>query len=384
MDQLPKWRFPRTQPAFQDWESVTVLEAIHKLYGLMNELVEEFNKADVEIQDAVKYMKTNLEASILELIRELNEKGELDEYILDAFNNLNKQLEEAVKTINASIETTNQNIANHEEKSKNYSNPNLLINSDFRNPINQRGNTSYTSASGVWTRFFSIDRWYIKYGCSLTVNDGSITVKNTTSNTAYFGYAFENILPEGNYTFTIKVKSLSGNAVAPDGETRLVTGENKVHKYISGDNSISLAVLSGCIIELEYIKLEQGSLATPFTPRPYAEELMMCQRFYQKSVAYEYFGNIMTMGSNAYRILSNYQEFRTAPTVKVESGTELLIYNRTDGVHVAENPIISEIIATANGMLKITAPYTDGTVLNPGIVGIIQISKPLEFDAEIY
>lgn len=51
MDKLPKWRFPRTQPAFHDWESATALEAIHMLYGVMNELVEEWNKFDSDLNE---------------------------------------------------------------------------------------------------------------------------------------------------------------------------------------------------------------------------------------------------------------------------------------------------------------------------------------------
>lgn len=34
------------------------------------------------------------------------------------------------------------------------SNPNLLINSDFRNPINQRGSTTLTTNNSDWKRFF--------------------------------------------------------------------------------------------------------------------------------------------------------------------------------------------------------------------------------------
>ena len=47
---------------------------------------------------------------------------------------------------------------------------NYLDNSDFTNLINQRGSTSYNSAG------YSIDRWAISSGSTLTVNNGSITV----------------------------------------------------------------------------------------------------------------------------------------------------------------------------------------------------------------
>jgi hypothetical protein len=39
-----------------------------------------------------------------------------------------------------------------------FTNPNLLINSDFRNPVNQRGKMSYGGVVGSWTKYYSIDR----------------------------------------------------------------------------------------------------------------------------------------------------------------------------------------------------------------------------------
>lgn len=48
---------------------------------------------------------------------------------------------------------------------------NLLVNSDFRNPVNQRGATEYTSG-------YSIDRWRTT---GMRINDGSITVNDIGS-----------------------------------------------------------------------------------------------------------------------------------------------------------------------------------------------------------
>ena len=39
---------------------------------------------------------------------------------------------------------------------------------------------------------------------------------------------------------------------------------------------------TGMTANVEWIKLEYGDKATPFTPRPYAEELMLCQRYYRR------------------------------------------------------------------------------------------------------
>lgn len=59
----------------------------------------------------------------------------------------------------------------------NISNPNLLINPDFK--INQRGQNSYSSTKDNYT----VDRWKL-YNSTLTVNsDKTITLKNITHGT---------------------------------------------------------------------------------------------------------------------------------------------------------------------------------------------------------
>ena len=51
---------------------------------------------------------------------------------------------------------------------------NLLDNSDFRNPVNQKGQTSYTEVG------YTIDRWYKENFSVLTVND-ACTIDNTAN-----------------------------------------------------------------------------------------------------------------------------------------------------------------------------------------------------------
>ena len=64
------------------------------------------------------------------------------------------------------------------------SNPNLLINWDFTNPVNQRGQTTYT-ASGTYS--YTIDRWRIRGQTRITVlgNNGGIKYGNNPSSTGY-------------------------------------------------------------------------------------------------------------------------------------------------------------------------------------------------------
>lgn len=60
---------------------------------------------------------------------------------------------------------------------------NLLDNADFRNPINQRGASSYTATGN--SNYYSIDRWYL-YGASrsLTIGTGYVTITPPSGATA--------------------------------------------------------------------------------------------------------------------------------------------------------------------------------------------------------
>ena len=164
-------------------------------------------------------------------------------------------------------------------------NNNLLINSDFRNPVNQRGKTSYTGTSSA--TLYTIDRWGIVNVPTVTIQEGDslkITNPSTATYTGRFKQVFENTLPSDFYTLSMKVKSNTGNVE--------ISNFGKIYEGFAGVYSRTSAVklaldelvfyLSpGCSIEIEWIKLEQGTNATPFTPRLYAEEMTICQRYYR-------------------------------------------------------------------------------------------------------
>jgi hypothetical protein len=60
-----------------------------------------------------------------------------------------------IRTSQGDLPVDYNSLANLPELNTMFSNPNLLINSDFRNPVNQRGATTYQEASD-WTSFDSI------------------------------------------------------------------------------------------------------------------------------------------------------------------------------------------------------------------------------------
>ena len=175
------------------------------------------------------------------------------------------------------------------------SNPNLLINPDFR--VNQRGQAEYTSG-------YTVDRWYSPGKCSAAPISGGVKLTSTvtaSSTTHAFWQDFEFPLPPGKYTLSLKASDVTGvwaariRTVTAAGDyvdsyytPRLQAGINSVTVDLSDSEYISAVSIgfnkgneAGNSLKLAWIKLENGSLATMFVAPDRAAELAKCQRFYQ-------------------------------------------------------------------------------------------------------
>lgn len=175
----------------------------------------------------------------------------------------------------------------------NYSNPNLLINPDFR--VNQRGQAEYTSG-------YTVDRWYSPGKCSAAPISGGVKLTSTvtaSSTTHAFWQDFEFPLPPGKYTLSLKAADVTGvwaariRTVTAAGDyvdsyytLALREGVNKVSVDLPDGEYISAVSIgfnkgteAGNSLKLAWAKLEGGSLATPFLPPDPATELLKCQRY---------------------------------------------------------------------------------------------------------
>lgn len=189
-----------------------------------------------------------------------------------------------------------------------FSNLNLLINGDFRNPVNQRGAISYNAQSAS---HYTLDRWKVSAKIKVIVNNGSVTFENTdTTNYMYISQPFEKTLPSDKYTFSCNVKNVNGVAWLYDYDTfKLSKGIN--YKTIEDEiGSFTFGLEPGSSIELEWCKLEQGSIATPFVPKSYGEEYAICQRYYQS-----YSNPWARRISNNFAKFYFKSEMRVAPTL---------------------------------------------------------------------
>lgn len=258
-------------------------------------------------------------------------------------------------------------------------NNNLLINSDFRNPVNQRGKTSYTGTGS--TILYTIDRWGVVNGPILTVQDDSLKIQ-VSSHDEYSGrlkQIFEKALPSDFYTLSVKVKSNTNN-VEINNFGKIQAGFTGVY---SRTTSLKLAlseieffIAPGGSIEIEWIKLEQGSIATPFVPRPYGEELALCRRYYKKYSHTYFIGIGMATSDGVILPLSQELMCGESPILRILSATT---FNPTSGLTSKFVNLTSDY-AVVNEHSQF-ASFKLGTA-SPGEIG--RIYGAFELDAEIY
>lgn len=177
----------------------------------------------------------------------------------------------------------------------NISNPNLLINPDFR--VNQRGLSEYSTIHK-----YTVDRWILgKAGNDTDVNNrvisnsaGGITLSFNSGNWIRIGQIFENPIVD-TVTITVNIESaVSGMQVlilANDNGAEVLISKtlldgNKT-TIVSTYTPTSLTRVSVDVrgafgdIKIKNVKMEYSSIATPFIPPDPATELVKCQRYYQ-------------------------------------------------------------------------------------------------------
>lgn len=211
------------------------------------------------------------------------------------------------------------------------SNPNLLINGDFQ--IWQRGTSFYPD-----TETYTADRWYAiddSYGSSINQSSSGMYINLSDTNLKLRQVTEISSSEGGAYTVQISING-SSYGVSFD-ETYIDMGaggkENFNVQTSAGTLSVetALVITSSNKIALElyftgmedftinWVKLEKGSIATPFTPKLYAEELVLCERYYQEISTYA----SILYGYNTSKplVMFSFPKMTTMPTCQFNSIT---------------------------------------------------------------
>ena len=210
------------------------------------------------------------------------------------------------------------------------SNPNLLINGDFR--VNQRGKTSYTHTGEQYGYTYFVDRWFAWGGNPFTFDVSTKTLTPNTSNTnnsllsqwiedvsGILGKTITySVSTNGTiYSKTLNIPTTLSNNVSL-GELPTSFGKLRVW-YNNNRLRFDIIDSSNQSIVLNYAKVEIGSVATSFSPRPYAEELAMCQRYYQNIETQIARASIYSAGGISFYVPLPVT-LRTVPTLVLASG----------------------------------------------------------------
>lgn len=253
-----------------------------------------------------------------------------------------------------------------------FSNPNLLLNSNFR--VDQRGRGTYTNNT---TRpMYTLDRW-MSINTKVVYNvDGTATITSlaTTDTSAWFKQILEHAI---NDTCT-----LSCNITAVTGSAYLYNHANG-KKIVKGLNTVTLSYLKEASIELkqgasitiEWIKLEKGSKATAYVAPNYANELQRCMMYY----------NVVNTSLNGYFTTQMYVgcetllNMRTKPTVKGVGSIWVYYYGGNTKYKFSD---LQSIMLTKYSEITLLMAPSGASQQNMTVV--FDEDSYIELDAEVY
>lgn len=252
---------------------------------------------------------------------------------------------------------------------------NLLDNSDFTNPVNQRGQTSYTTN---WK--YTIDRWIKAYCDSINLTDNGIVINNTNG-TGNGGLRQLLPLKPGAYTIATKVQgAVYARTFTLSSDLSVTHGANTAsavnyQTYAGKDNSgfiqINLQTFTGATVTIEWVALYEGAYTTetlpPYVPKGYGAEFTECQKYYVRiKCKNKPLGSGHAFTADAVRILV------PTPASMMTHKTPTITFETSDGVE--SNKAGTMLIATNGTLLTPTAVNSDGVARENGVILLCTVS----------
>lgn len=226
---------------------------------------------------------TNFHELNLDWVLEKLKKNETDiTTAQQAIDETNERIDQTNKNVS---NLSNQNLATLEVAEHGRAVHNYFDNSDFTNPVNQRGATTYNSAG------YCIDRWLLGSG-SASIGTSGIVLTGAT-----FGqrvalkagiYTFEFHLSTGTTLF-INIQYDGASSVTQIGGEANTTGAYiTAANYSTGIVMFQFVQSENVVHTATWAALYDGSYTTSgrpdYVPKGYATELVECQRYYYQII----------------------------------------------------------------------------------------------------
>ena len=259
-----------------------------------------------------------------------------------------------------------------------FSNPNLLINPNFK--INIRGKSTYTSG-------YSVDRWKVN---NVTLNASTLVLTNPNSVSGTFLQSLEH-KPTGTFTVTLNVASVTGTIkfAWQDGSTyktgvAISKGVNTYTFTASSLTWVGIEIAKGASVQLSYMKLEKGSVATEYVEPNGSEEYVKCL-WYNRVITglrHGYFSS-----NKIYLSIPECASMRTSKPTPADInlagwiyiGNSMITVNKADITAVTVDNY-KELVLTPTSALAQTLTSKNSN----NIAYVIDTSAQVRLDAEIY
>lgn len=237
-------------------------------------------------------------------------------------------------------------------------NPNLLDNWYFGNPINQRGQTSYTGGG------YAVDRWKIGDGVTAAVANGALNISYSTPGWNLVEPLDNMLVPGVTYTLSCIYKASvnpirlvvawgdsqffynEASPISDDWALAQITGPIPADATMSFNQVIVQSIGSSAgNFSLKAIKLELGSQQTLAHQEngvlvlneipDYGEQLRRCQRYYRAIPMYSSYPAAVDTNKNLLAALVLPVPMRVRPSfVKIGTGTNIAAVYFTDSTQV--------------------------------------------------
>lgn len=315
----------------------------------------------------------------------------------DTLISLFKNLRESLSTKH-NISIIDKKIESISKSLNNVSNPNLLINGDFK--IWQRG--EYFTYDGRNSNIYTCDRWAMGSLGQMEVIKDDNGVKLKVISLAEWHNFQQHILYDKNIagkcvTFSIFIHSGAENirnmliAISDKnrryssiiGSSNLTNGMNYVtvklpDKYDMIIPCIQLKEEVGAECVIKWAKLEVGTKPTPFVPRSEAEELADCQRYYESGLNTEVLYASKIVRDQYVCMVEMKQTKRVKGTISCKGydGSSYHDNSYNDGAYTIHR-CMTDITDSLGGFIVINSDEFD-------VYGNSNIGLLWSYDAEIY
>lgn len=178
---------------------------------------------------------------------------------------------------------------------------NLLDNSDFTNPVNQRGATSYTGAK------YGIDRWVSEGGAGVvSIEDGSVNMKSSNGSAAYITQFIEAGKIKSGKIYTVACQLTDGSVWLKSGTAGEDMGSTVI-KYMTYNGGeigairltydtnkslykVMFNTTSTSGMDVVWVALYEGEYTDDSFPKyqseGYSAKLLECQRYFYRYMKY--------------------------------------------------------------------------------------------------